>query len=93
METHSLTRFISPHPATASRPNTGTAGTAESTSARANLTRNRQRLTLRADSYGSERTTFDISQVLIPRKLALRLATLRETHVPQPSISTTTTIT
>ena len=54
------------------------AASPESTSARANLTRNRQRLTLRADSYGSERTTFDISQVLIPKKLALRLATLRE---------------
>lgn len=56
----------------------GSAGTSESTSARANLTRNRQKLTLRADSYGSERTALDISQVLIPRKLALRLATLRE---------------
>jgi hypothetical protein len=56
----------------------GSAGTSESTSARANLTRNRQKLTLRADSYGSERTTFDLSQVLIPKKLALRLATLRE---------------
>lgn len=56
----------------------GSAGTSESTSARANLTRNRQKLSLRADSYGSERTVADVSQVLIPQKLALRLATLRE---------------
>ena len=56
----------------------GSAGTAESTSARANLTRNKQKLSLRADSYGSERTVFDISQVLVPKKLALRLVTLRE---------------
>ncbi len=56
----------------------GSAGTAESSSGRANLTRNRQKLSLRADSYGSERTVLDLSQVIIPRKLALRLATLRE---------------
>lgn len=54
------------------------AGTAESSLLRANLTRNRQKLTLRADSYGSERTVLDLSQVIIPRSLALRLATLRE---------------
>ncbi len=56
----------------------GAAGTAESSSARANLTRNRQKLSLRGDSYGSERTVFDISQVLVPRKLAARVVVLRE---------------
>ena len=56
----------------------GASGTAESTSARANLTRNRQKISLRADSYGTERTVFDVSQVLVPKKLALRLVTLRE---------------
>lgn len=56
----------------------GAAGTAEGTTLRANLTRNRQRLQLRIDSYGSERTALDVSQVLIPGRLALRLATLRE---------------
>ena len=56
----------------------GAAGTAESTTVRANLARNRQRLQLRIDSYGSERTALDVSQVLIPGRLALRLATLRE---------------
>jgi len=56
----------------------GAAGTAESSTLRANLTRNRQRVQLRADSHGSERTVLDASQVLVPRKLALRLATLRE---------------
>jgi hypothetical protein len=56
----------------------GAAGTAESTSARANLTRNRQKISLRADSYGSERAVLDVSQVLIPRKLAFRIATLHE---------------
>ncbi len=56
----------------------GSAGTAESTSARANLTRNRYKLSLRADSYGTERTVADISVVLIPQKLAFRVATLRE---------------
>lgn len=56
----------------------GAAGTAESTSARANLTRNRQKVSLRTDSHGSERIVLDVSQVLIPRKLALRVATLRE---------------
>jgi len=47
-------------------------------SARANLTRNRQKISLRPDRNGSERTVLDVSQVLIPRKLALRVATLRE---------------
>jgi hypothetical protein len=56
----------------------GAAGTAESSTARANLTRNRQRVQLRTDSYGSERVTLDASQVIIPRRLALRIATLRE---------------
>jgi len=56
----------------------GAAGTAESTSARANLTRNRQKLSLRGDSYGSERAVFDVSQVIIPQKLAVRAITLRE---------------
>lgn len=56
----------------------GSAGTSESTSARANLTRNRQKLSLRVDSYGSERVVADVSQVLVPGRLALRLATLRE---------------
>ncbi|MFM9030456.1 MAG: hypothetical protein ACKOTF_07230, partial [Opitutaceae bacterium] len=56
----------------------GAAGTAESSTLRANLARNRQRVQLRADSNGSERTVIDFSQVLVPRKLALRLATLRE---------------
>jgi hypothetical protein len=56
----------------------GAAGTAESSTARANLTRNRQRVQLRADSHGSERVTLDASQVLLPRRLALRLALLRE---------------
>ncbi len=56
----------------------GSAGTAESTSARANLTRNRQKISLRADSYGSERTVLDVSQVIIPKKLAVRVIGLRE---------------
>ena len=56
----------------------GSAGTSESTSARANLNRNLQKLSLRTDSYGSERAAADVSQVIIPRKLAVRLATLRE---------------
>jgi len=56
----------------------GAAGTAESSTLRANLARNRQRVQLRVDSYGSERTVIDVSQVLVPRKLAVRLATLRE---------------
>lgn len=56
----------------------GSAGTAENTTIRANLSRNRQRVQLRIDSYGSERTALDVSQVLRPGRLALRLATLRE---------------
>ncbi len=56
----------------------GAAGTAESTSARANLARNRQKLSLRGDSYGSQRVVFDVSQAIIPGKLALRAITLRE---------------
>ncbi|MEN9637569.1 MAG: hypothetical protein RL077_5973 [Verrucomicrobiota bacterium] len=56
----------------------GSAGTSESTSARANLSRNRQKIQLRTDSYGTERTVFDLSQVLIPKKLAVRAITLRE---------------
>ncbi len=56
----------------------GSAGTAESTSARANLTQNRQKLGLRMDSYGSERTVFDVSQVILPKKLAVRAIALRE---------------
>src|SRR6185436_6926396 len=55
----------------------GAAGTAESTSARANLTRNRQKMSLRTDSYGSERTVFDVSQVLLAKKLAARVIVLR----------------
>lgn len=50
----------------------GAAGTAESTSVRANLTRNREKLQLRADSYGSQRAVVDFSQVLAPRVLAVR---------------------
>lgn len=56
----------------------GAAGTAESTSARANLARNRQKLSLRADSYGSQRGVFDASQVIVPQKLAVRFIGLRE---------------
>ncbi|MSU50976.1 MAG: TonB-dependent receptor, partial [Opitutus sp.] len=56
----------------------GSAGTAESTSARANLSQNRQKIQLRTDSYGSERTVFDVSQVIIPKKLAVRAIALRE---------------
>ncbi len=56
----------------------GAAGTSESTSVRPNLTRNRQRLSLRTDSHGSERVSFDVSQVLVPRKLAFRVAALHE---------------
>jgi hypothetical protein len=56
----------------------GSAGTAESTSARANLTRNRQKISMRADSYGSERVVLDVSQVIVPKKLALRVIGLRE---------------
>jgi hypothetical protein len=56
----------------------GAAGTAESASARASLTRNRQRLRLRTDSYGSQRGVLDISHVLIKDKLAIRGIGLRE---------------
>jgi hypothetical protein len=56
----------------------GAAGTAESTSARANLTRNRQKVQGRIDSYGSERVVVDWSHALLPKTLALRLITLRE---------------
>ena len=56
----------------------GSAGTAESTSARANLSQNRQKIQLRTDSYGTERTVFDVSQVIIPKKLAVRAIGLRE---------------
>jgi hypothetical protein len=56
----------------------GAAGTAESATLRANLARNRQRVQLRTDSHGSERVVLEASQVLVPRKLALRVATLRE---------------
>jgi hypothetical protein len=56
----------------------GSAGTAESTSARASLTRNRQKLQLRGDSYGSARTVLDVSQVLFPGRLAFRVIGLRE---------------
>jgi len=56
----------------------GAAGTAESTSARANLARNRQKLSLRTDSYGSQRGVFDVSQVIVPQKLAVRFIGLRE---------------
>lgn len=56
----------------------GAAGTAESSSARANLARNRQKVQTRIDSYGSQRVVADVSQVLVPKTLALRLITLRE---------------
>ena len=56
----------------------GAAGTAESTSARANLARNRQKLSVRTDSYGSQRGVFDVSQVIVPQKLAVRVIGLRE---------------
>ncbi len=56
----------------------GAAGTAESTSARANLARNRQKISLRADSYGTERGVFDVSQIILPGKLAVRAIALRE---------------
>lgn len=64
----------------------GAAGTAESTSARANLTRNRQRVQLRTDSYGSERAVLDVSQVLVKHKLAVRAIGLKEgkEHFLQP---------
>ena len=56
----------------------GAAGTAESSTLRANLARSRLRLQLRTDSHGSERVVLDASQVILPRRLALRVATLRE---------------
>ncbi len=56
----------------------GAAGTAESTSARASLTRNRQKIQTRTDNYGTERAVIDVSQILWPGKLALRAITLRE---------------
>ena len=56
----------------------GAAGTAESTSARANLTRNRQKVQMRTDNYGSERVVLDVSQIILPKKLALRAIALRE---------------
>ena len=56
----------------------GAAGTAESTSVRANLSRNRQGLQWRMDSYGSERAVLDISQVILKHKLALRAIALHE---------------
>ena len=56
----------------------GAAGTAESTSARANLGVNRQKIQMRTDSYGSERVVLDWSQVIVPKKLALRAIALRE---------------
>ncbi len=56
----------------------GAAGTAESGSARANLVRNRQKISVRADSYGSQRGVFDLSQVILPRRLGVRFIGLRE---------------
>ena len=56
----------------------GAAGTVESSTARANLTRNRQSLQLRTDSYGSERVVLDLSQVILKDKLAIRAIGLRE---------------
>lgn len=56
----------------------GAAGTLEATTARANLTRNRQKLQLRTDSYGSERAVLDISQVIVKDRLAIRAIGLRE---------------
>jgi hypothetical protein len=56
----------------------GAAGTAESTSVRANLARSRQRIQTRIDSYGTERVVLDASQVILRNKLALRAIALRE---------------
>ena len=56
----------------------GAAGTSESTSARANVSLNRQKLQTRIDSYGTERVVLDVNQVVFPKKLALRVITLRE---------------
>ena len=56
----------------------GAAGTAESTSIRASLTRSRQKTQLRYDNYGSERAVLDVSQVILKNKLALRFAGLHE---------------
>ena len=56
----------------------GAAGTLEATTARANLTQNRQKVQVRTDSYGSERFVVDVSQVLVKDKLAIRAIGLRE---------------
>jgi hypothetical protein len=56
----------------------GAAGTAESTSARANLSRNRQRMQLRTDSYGTQRGVLDVSQIIVKNRLAFRAIGLRE---------------
>ncbi|HEY1108483.1 MAG TPA: TonB-dependent receptor, partial [Opitutaceae bacterium] len=56
----------------------GAAGTAETTTVRSNLTRNRQKVQYRIDSHGSERFVLDYNQVIAPQKLALRAIFLRE---------------
>lgn len=56
----------------------GPAGTAESSTARADLRRSRQRVQVRMDSFGSERYTLDINQVLLRDKLALRAIGLKD---------------
>lgn len=56
----------------------GPAGTAESSTARANLRRSRQRTQFRMDSYGSQRTVLDVSQVILKDKLAIRGIGLRD---------------
>jgi hypothetical protein len=56
----------------------GPAGTAESSTARADLRRSRQRVQVRMDSFGSERYTLDINQVLLKDKLALRAIGLKD---------------
>ncbi|PHX71442.1 MAG: hypothetical protein CK548_06745, partial [Opitutia bacterium] len=56
----------------------GAAGVSDSTSAQANLKRNRQQVRLSTDSYGSQRVSLDVNQVIFKNKLAVRAIGLRD---------------
>ncbi len=56
----------------------GSAGTVNYIPIRANATRSTSQVTLRADSYGGVRGTFDFNRPLLARKLAVRVAAVEE---------------
>ena len=55
----------------------GNAGGAIDTSTKRALMRNRNEVTFRVDNFGSFRTTLDVNRVIVPQKLALRVAAVR----------------